>query len=127
MSQADEYIQEALELAEDNAGDRCPLSSDACGAYFEQIRDLLRKVSENAGQNVSQADSEEMHTALEQIAALAHHGGLIGFSDVDKCLREVRRISLKWWDKSECARLQEEIDAVPPGFSDSSHFPIDPQ
>lgn len=41
MAQKD--IQEALKIAEDNAGLSCPLSSDACGEYFEQIRDLLRK------------------------------------------------------------------------------------
>lgn len=45
MTQAEEYIKEALEIAENNA-ESCPLSSDACGAYFEQIRDLLRKVVE---------------------------------------------------------------------------------
>lgn len=38
-----DLIRDALELAEENSGNCCPLSSDACGERFEQIRDLLKK------------------------------------------------------------------------------------
>ena len=40
---SDSYLQEALRIAEEN-GPNCPLSSEACGERFVQIRDLLRKV-----------------------------------------------------------------------------------
>lgn len=43
---AQKEIQEALKIAQENSGLGCPLSSDACGEYFEQIRDLLRKAVE---------------------------------------------------------------------------------
>ncbi len=44
------YVREALAIAEANSGDHCPLSSDACGEYFEQIRDLLRLATAKTGE-----------------------------------------------------------------------------
>lgn len=49
-----------------------------------------------------------LRAALEQIAAVAHHGGLIGFKDEHTCLNEVRRLSLPWWDMAESSRLEVE-------------------
>lgn len=50
----------------------------------------------------------ELRDALEQIAAVAHHGGLLGFADENARLNEVRRLSLRWWDAAECSRLEVE-------------------
>ena len=50
----------------------------------------------------------ELASKLEQIAAVAHHGGLIGFADEHACLNEIRKLSFCWWDKVECSRLQRE-------------------
>jgi hypothetical protein len=49
----------------------------------------------------------DMFSDLRQIAAVVHHGGLIGYSDQLRCLNEIRRISLRWWDADECNRLQK--------------------
>lgn len=51
-----------------------------------------------------------MSEVLEQIAAVAHHGALIGFADEHACLNEVRRLSLPWWDMAECSRLEVESE-----------------
>ena len=78
MTQYGEYIREALELAEDNAGDRCPLSSDVCGAYFEQIRDLLRKV-------VGNTEVAEANTELQPVSV-----GLGWFPGLDPEVRKAK-------------------------------------
>ena len=49
---------------------------------------------------------ESMEDAIRQIANIAHHGGLIGFGDPYKAMNEIRRLSLPWWDKEECNKLQ---------------------
>lgn len=52
----------------------------------------------------------ELDETLEQIAAVAHHGGLIGFADEHACLNEIRRLSLRWWDMAECSKLQRNTN-----------------
>lgn len=54
------------------------------------------------------ARQRELSEVLEQIAAIAHHGGLIGFKDEYRALNEIRRLSLPWWDMAESSRLQVE-------------------
>ena len=66
MSEKDEYIQEALEISENNAGERCPLSSDACGAYFEQIRDLLRKFGINGEKMIENQATKNTDRVLHE-------------------------------------------------------------
>lgn len=51
-----------------------------------------------------------MRVTLEQIAAIAHHGRMIGFSDEHACLKEIRRLSLSWWDMAESSRLEVELE-----------------
>jgi len=52
----------------------------------------------------------ELESILEHIAAIAHHGGLIGFTEVDEALNEIRKLSLPWWNKQECGSLQRYKD-----------------
>ena len=42
---------------------------------------------------------------LQQIAAIAHHGGLIGYKDICLAMDEIRKLTLPWWNKEECIRL----------------------
>lgn len=71
--------------------------------------ELDEEVAEHIGELDSLLDKSvkseaEMRAALKQIASIVHHGGLIGFADENACLNEVRRISLKWWDKKALKR-----------------------
>lgn len=77
---------------------------------------MFDATSDFEGMKVRQLELSEV---LEQIAAIAHHGPLIGFSDEYAALNEIRRLSLSWWDMSECSRLEIEREQV----SDSLLFP----
>lgn len=44
---------------------------------------------------------------LREIANIAHHGGLIGYTTSAKAMDAIRDLSLLWWDKKECERLQQ--------------------
>ena len=50
--------------------------------------------------------SDESDT-LRRIADIAHHGGLIGFSDIHAAMAEIRKLSQKWWDKDKIKPLQQ--------------------
>ena len=45
----------------------------------------------------------ELETILREIANIAHYGGLMGKDNSD-----IRRLTLPYWDKAECQRLQLE-------------------
>lgn len=45
----------------------------------------------------------ELEKELTAIANIAHHGGLTGLGDND-----IRRLTLPYWDKAECERLQAQ-------------------
>lgn len=45
---------------------------------------------------------------LKKIASIAHHGSLIGYTDPLEALNEIRRLSVDWWDKEECNKLQKK-------------------
>lgn len=53
-----------------------------------------------------QYGTKRMRGVLGSIANIAHHGALLGFDDVHDAMNEIRRLSLPWWDKDECAKLQ---------------------
>lgn len=44
---------------------------------------------------------------LRQIANIAHHGGLTGYDEFS-AMEAIRKISIDYWDKKECERLQRE-------------------
>jgi len=50
-----------------------------------------------------------LQAKLTKIANMAHHGGLLGL-DVGDIMYETRRLTLPYWDKAECERLQENND-----------------
>jgi hypothetical protein len=57
----------------------------------------------------------EAGQALRRIAAIAHEGGLIGYSDTYDALNEIRRLSQPWWKGRKRpgrapARLEENTD-----------------
>ena len=43
----------------------------------------------------------ELEAQLTEIANIAHHGGLIG-----KDIKDIRGLTLPYWDMEECNRLQ---------------------
>ena len=45
----------------------------------------------------------ELEQQLTEIANIAHHGGLTG-----KDFSDIRRLTLPYWDKAECEKLQRE-------------------
>ena len=45
----------------------------------------------------------KLEATLREIANIAHHGGLTGLGDSD-----IRKLTLPYWDKAECDRLQQE-------------------
>ena len=44
---------------------------------------------------------EKLEAQLTEIANIAHHGGLIG-----KDIKDIRGLTLPYWDMEECNRLQ---------------------
>jgi len=44
---------------------------------------------------------------LKKISSIAHHGGLIGYTDPLEALNEIRKLSVDFWDKEECNKLQK--------------------
>lgn len=56
-----------------------------------------------AGQTAATGSAED---ALKRIANIAHHGGLMGM-DAFTAVTEIRKISLPWWDRDDCSRLQK--------------------
>ena len=90
---------------------------------FQKANKLRRKVElyEEAVEHIGELESilegrrnhiSELTSTLKQIAAVSHHGGLIGFEDERDCLNEIRKLSLFWWDKVECSRLQRESKRI---------------
>lgn len=77
------------------------------------INNLVRQEMLNDYQCRESSVEINMRVTLEQIAAIAHHGGLIGFANENECLNEIRRLSLRWWDMAESSRLQVEIEESP--------------
>lgn len=49
--------------------------------------------------------------ALRRIANIAHHGGLMGM-DAFTAVREIRKISLPWWDRDECNLRQKPNNSI---------------
>lgn len=48
----------------------------------------------------------DSNAVLARVANIAHHGGLLGFTTTDTAMREIARLTLAFWDKDECHRLQ---------------------
>ena len=51
--------------------------------------------------------------ALREIANIAHHGGLIGYTTSAKAMDAIRELSRRWWDRKECERLQKRTTKAP--------------
>jgi hypothetical protein len=51
---------------------------------------------------------------LRRIASIAHHGGLLGM-DAFTAVKEIRKLTLPWWDRDECGRLQRQNAALEGG------------
>ena len=51
--------------------------------------------------------------ALREIANIAHHGVLIGYTTSAKAMDAIRDLSLRWWDRKECERLQKRTTKAP--------------
>ena len=52
-----------------------------------------------------QLENKALKELLEQIANIAHHGGLLDLGK-DDALTAIRRLTISRWDKEECTRLQ---------------------
>lgn len=52
------------------------------------------------------AQRDELLQTLTAIANISHHGALIGKSDIYDAFNEIRRLTIKHWDSSECCRIQ---------------------
>ena len=57
-------------------------------------------------------ENELAVSALRRIANIAHHGALLGY-DEDSAVREIRRLSMPWWNKAEAEELQRRDAATP--------------
>lgn len=53
-------------------------------------------------------ENELAVSALRRIANIAHHGALLGY-DEDSAVREIRRLSMPWWNRAEAEELQRPI------------------
>ena len=47
---------------------------------------------------------------LEKIAAIAHHGALIGHADIFGAMAEIRTLTLDHWNSAECDALQDQLE-----------------
>jgi hypothetical protein len=56
---------------------------------------------------VENGELERLREALREIANTAHHGGLFETGrSIGNALKNIRRLSLPFWDKEECNKLQ---------------------
>ena len=53
---------------------------------------------------------------LVKIANMVHHGGLLGYNDTATLLTDLRMLTLPYWDKEECDKLQAEQHPAPRMF-----------
>lgn len=44
---------------------------------------------------------------LIKIANISHHGSLIGYSNIYDAMREIRKLSIGYWDIDKCHTLQK--------------------
>ena len=72
------------------------MACEICGDYIEMCshEDMHKKVAQQAER------MDALKKVLEQIANIAHHGGLTGLG-----VNDIRRLTLPYWDKAECSRL----------------------
>lgn len=55
-----------------------------------------------------------LHGIIERVANIVHHGGLIGYDTDDgegRALKDIRLLTVEFWNKAEANRLQMEAEA----------------
>lgn len=51
---------------------------------------------------------KRLQKILTKVANITNHGGLLGYATEFGALREIRELTIEFWDKDECDRLQRE-------------------
>ena len=99
---------EALELIAKYGGKTECEDGVACTGSWcaEQTRVVLRE-GEEVEATGSSAPACSAEDTMRRIAGIAHHGGLLDM-DVFTAVKEIRKLSLPWWDRDECGRLQRQ-------------------
>ena len=59
-------------------------------------------------QNNPAGGLSDLTAVLAHVASIAHCGGLLGFPEAHAAMREIARLTLTFWDKDECNRLQDK-------------------
>jgi hypothetical protein len=73
---------------------------DIAAAAAKGMHDRLRPMMEK-----KDAEIARLKGRLTEIAAIAHHGGLLNLTE-GEAMTGVRKLTLDHWDKFECERLQ---------------------
>lgn len=48
---------------------------------------------------------KRLNQILTKVANISNHGGLLGYDSDFGVLREIRKLTIEFWDKEECDRL----------------------
>ena len=66
---------------------------------IEDMQSIYDTASERPSAALAALKAEWQAEALKEIARIAHHGGLIGFSSDADAMIEIRRLTIGAWDK----------------------------
>ena len=85
------------------------LSSATIEAPITVLPHQWQEVEEDPAQTIAkqQARIDELEGDLKSIAAIAHHGGLLGHTQMSAA-KEIRKLTLRYWDGEEAGRLQTQ-------------------
>jgi len=81
----------------------------SCGMIAESEIDVIKQWNNRYEIESLRAKLAEAEKDAERIANVAHHGALIGFSGIYEAMSEIRRFSVKYWNREECMSLQAGI------------------